>query len=188
MCLSFVSYLYCTVHLVWQIIVGEILEQLHNTSAQTRWVTDGESDVETGVDLALAADVLIYIRDIEPLFRKLSQPLRARDQSSGQPQSAQPFGGLFVFTIEELFDTEKDGDGGVISSRLESSGRYSQSRSYIDHLARQYKFRILAVKSIRLRKSSSTAGEASNNDEGVGGDGGQSTQSGVLYCLERVAL
>ena len=63
-------------------------------------------------DLVIAADVFIYIGDLEAVFREAARALRAR--------------GWFVFSTEECAETEYT---------LLPTGRYAQSQAYIRRLA-----------------------------------------------------
>lgn len=74
-------------------------------------------------DLVLAADVFIYIGDLEPVF---SGVRRVMDQ-----------GGVFCFSAE-LPESSKDFE-------LKSSLRYGQSERYIRELARQHQFEVIKV-------------------------------------------
>ncbi len=65
-------------------------------------------------DLITAADVLIYLGDLAPLFAQVAHHLRPD--------------GLFLFSIERLADDNRD-------SQLTVSGRYAQSDAYIARLA-----------------------------------------------------
>ena len=70
-----------------------------------------------GLDLACAADVLIYVGGLEPLFGAVRGALKA--------------GGLFAFSVESF-----DGEGFL----LRSSGRYAHSARYIEDLAEKHGF------------------------------------------------
>ena len=80
-------------------------------------------------DLVTAADVFIYIGDLDALFHAVA--CRLSDA------------GLFVFTIE---DTQS---GDFV---LRTSGRYAQSEAYIRRLADDCGLRVLSVTSIDLRR------------------------------------
>jgi predicted TPR repeat methyltransferase len=68
---------------------------------------------ETGFDLIVSADTLVYIGDLEPFFAAAAHRL--------SPD------GLLVFTAEHAADLEATG-----SFRLEPSGRYSHSKSGLE--------------------------------------------------------
>jgi predicted TPR repeat methyltransferase len=67
-----------------------------------------------GLDLILAADVLVYVGDLAPLFTQIARVL-ASD-------------GLFAFTAES-----HDGDGYLVGAET----RYAHSKTYIEATARQ---------------------------------------------------
>jgi predicted TPR repeat methyltransferase len=64
-------------------------------------------------DLLLAADVLVYLGDLAPLFAECARILKP--------------GGLFAFTVEHLADGRP--------YALQASRRYAHSRSYVEALA-----------------------------------------------------
>ncbi len=72
-------------------------------------------------DLLLAADVFIYVGDLDPVFAAAAG--RARP------------GALFAFSLEA---------GGHAGYRLAATGRYQHAKRYMDGLAREYGMRILA--------------------------------------------
>ena len=73
-------------------------------------------------DLIVAADVLIYLGDLDAVFAEAARLLRPR--------------GLFAFSIEECAGADW---------RLQESGRYAQSPGYIERLAREQGF-VLSLK------------------------------------------
>lgn len=79
-------------------------------------------------DLAVAADVLIYIGEVRPLLKAL----KARLQPSGQ----------FWFSVE---DTNGD------KLRINQRSRYQHSRRYIDKAALECGFRVRSVEPINIR-------------------------------------
>jgi predicted TPR repeat methyltransferase len=86
------------------------------------------SGSERSYDLALSADVFIYIGDLEPIFAALGERM--------------PSGGLFCFSVERL----EEGD-----FKLLATGRYAQSRAYIERLAAAYGFEVLSKTDFTLR-------------------------------------
>ncbi|MBY0239536.1 MAG: tetratricopeptide repeat protein [Burkholderiaceae bacterium] len=70
---------------------------------------------DRSADLLVAADVLVYLGDLQPLFRAVRQALRA--------------GGVLVFSVEAL-------DGGDYA--LRSSGRYAHAANYLRALAQAH--------------------------------------------------
>ncbi len=83
-------------------------------------------------DLVLAADVLIYQGDLQPLFAAVAGVL-ATD-------------GLFLFSIETA--TEENGHDYL----LRPSGRFAHRPAYVEDLARHYDFEVAAHRGIPLRK------------------------------------
>jgi len=71
-----------------------------------------------GFDAALAADVFIYIGDLEDVFAQVARVLRS--------------GGVFAFSIEENME--------AADYTLRASGRYAQSTAYVRQLAAQAGF------------------------------------------------
>ena len=81
-------------------------------------------------DLLIAADVLIYLGDVMPLFNAI------KDYASK--------GALLLLSTEH---TQAEG------FKLEDSGRYSHGRNYMDSCAKEVGFSLLAFKQVDLRKS-----------------------------------
>lgn len=79
-------------------------------------------------DLAVAADVLIYLGDLDELFGALRRTLRP--------------GGRFAFSIE-VEDT--------LDYRLASTGRYAHSPAYVRRLAAAWRFAVTATRPAGLR-------------------------------------
>lgn len=86
-------------------------------------------------DVLLAADVVIYLGDLEPLFRSAAGALRP--------------GGLFAFTVEANQE-----DGGV---RLLPSRRYAHAAAYLCGLAAAHGFEELSLTTDVLRKQTKQA-------------------------------
>lgn len=99
-----------------ELLCGELVATLNPLSA--------------AYDALLAADVLVYIGDLEPLFRAAAGALRP--------------GGLFAFTVEA--DQE---DAGV---RLLPSRRYAHAAAYLRGLAMAHGFEELSLTTDVLRK------------------------------------
>jgi predicted TPR repeat methyltransferase len=79
-------------------------------------------------DLAVAADVLIYIGDLDEVFGALRRALRPH--------------GRFAFSLE-LED--------ALDYRLNSTGRYAHSRAYVRRLAAAWGFAVTATRPVSLR-------------------------------------
>lgn len=89
-------------------------------------------------DLLVAADVLVYLGDLQPLLRAARKALRA--------------GGVFAFSVEAL-----DGNGDYV---LRSSGRYAHSENYLRALAQAHGFTVdsLAADTLRHDAGNQVAG------------------------------
>ncbi len=98
-----------------ELAVGEVVDFLRQQSEPA--------------DLLLAADVLTYLGDLEPLFQAAFATL--------QP------GALFCFSTER-----GEGDGW----QLRPTGRYGHGRSYIRQLAERTGFEILVCRAAELRR------------------------------------
>lgn len=90
---------------------------------------------DAGADLYLAADVLIYLGDLEPYFSALGT-------------KASP-GARFVFSVEEY-----SGDAGFV---LKPTGRYAHSIAYLRDLADKHGFFIESIEAHVLRREKQTA-------------------------------
>ena len=80
-------------------------------------------------DLIVAADVLVYVGDLAPLFAAVETALTAD--------------GLFAFSVETC-----EGDG----FRLEPTMRFAHSRSYVEATAREAGLRPLLIQSASTRR------------------------------------
>lgn len=87
-------------------------------------------------DLVVAADVLIYLGDLEPLFQAVATCLRP--------------GGGFVFTVEAA-EGAADGEG----ARLLESRRFAHGDGYLRRLAGQSGYDILALERVSVRSDRS---------------------------------
>ena len=79
-----------------------------------------------------AADVLVYLGDLGPVFSRASYCLHER--------------GIFAFSVEAGNDEELPGYG------LRRTGRFTHSRTYIETLGRQHGFRSILIEENILRK------------------------------------
>ncbi|HSB97736.1 MAG TPA: tetratricopeptide repeat protein, partial [Spongiibacteraceae bacterium] len=84
-------------------------------------------------DLVLAADVFVYVGNLEPIFKGIRKVFAA--------------GGLFVFSVEDLPEG---------TYKLLTSGRYAHSATYIRELAANYGFSIVRCGKLELRKERET--------------------------------
>ncbi len=86
-------------------------------------------------DLLAAADVLVYLGDLQPLLRAVRQALRP--------------GGLFVFSVEALEQAgHESGDDYV----LRASGRYAHSAAYLRTLAHAHGLALDSMATHTLRQ------------------------------------
>lgn len=85
----------------------------------------------SGYDLATAADLLIYLGDVEPLFKAVSGRLRP--------------GGLFLLSTERCQPEEG-------ASRLRPTGRYAQSDAYVLETANTVSLECILQEPTILRK------------------------------------
>lgn len=95
--------------------------------AETRVVGPGHPAARA--DLVSAADVLMYLGDLEPAFALADVLLKA--------------GGHYAFSVERL----AEGDG----FQLQPSLRYAHSASYVEDLATRYGLKIIARESLVIR-------------------------------------
>ena len=83
------------------------------------------------VDLALAADVFIYIGDLAPVFEAAAGALRPK--------------GLFAFFVEAAKTEEAE------NYILRSTARYAHTRSYVETLARRFGFEQVSCEEFCIR-------------------------------------
>jgi predicted TPR repeat methyltransferase len=83
-------------------------------------------------DLVVAADVLVYLGDLAPLFARVRRALRA--------------GGLFAFSCEAL------DDAGGSGYAIQPSNRFAHALDYVTRTARAAGFRVVATESATLRR------------------------------------
>ena len=109
--------------------------RLRRTTALRRMVAETRLDP---ADLVLAADVFIYVGELEAVFEALSQRVH--------PQ------GWLAFTIEEA-------DPGF-QVQLHSTLRYSHALEYIENLARRHGWKLVKLHRapLRLHKAQSLMG------------------------------
>ena len=88
----------------------------------------------TTYDLVLAADVLVYIGTLEPLFAAVAARMAG--------------GGLFLFSVEYLAEGH---------FRLGPAGRYAHAEAYIRQLAAGHGFQVLAAERSELRRDQQQA-------------------------------
>lgn len=86
---------------------------------------------EQALDLAIAADVFIYIGDLTGVFEAVAQALKS--------------GGLLAFSVEKARAEEAQ------SYTLRSTGRYAHSQNYITELAQRYFFELVLQQEVDIR-------------------------------------
>ena len=95
----------------------------------------GYEPYSEGLDVILAADVLIYVGALERVFEGAAASLRR----NGGPA-------LFLFSLESLLSAELG-----TKYRLQRSGRFAHSRAYVDSLCEAYGFTILRCEDVTVR-------------------------------------
>ena len=85
---------------------------------------------EERFDLVLAADVFIYVGDLAPVFARLERAMVR---------------GMFCFSVETL-------EGDDADLRLLPSLRYAHSEAYLERLAAQHGFEVVAMKHAPVRE------------------------------------
>ncbi len=98
-----------------ELVVGDVVEYLMG--------------LPQSVDLLLAADVLTYLGDLDPLFKAASESVQVR--------------GLFCFSTERGDDEDW---------QLRVTGRYGHGRKYVQALADRVGFQVLACRGADIRK------------------------------------
>lgn len=83
------------------------------------------------LDVVLAADVFVYVGDLDPVFQAAAEALRPA--------------GIFAFSVES--ETEKADEDYV----LRGSGRYAHTQSYLEKLSQQYGFVSVSVRELCIR-------------------------------------
>lgn len=83
--------------------------------------------------LLVAADVLVYLGDLQPVFRAARRALR--------------LGGAFAFTVEAADLARK-----AVDYELRPSGRYAHSQAYLEALAQAHGFEVRSIVPHVLRK------------------------------------
>jgi predicted TPR repeat methyltransferase len=81
--------------------------------------------LQAACDLLVAADVLVYLGDLAPLFAAAARALRPA--------------GLLAFTVETIPEAEACGDQDGDEVRLLPSRRYAHSAAYVRRLAGEHK-------------------------------------------------
>lgn len=82
----------------------------------------------TELDLVIAAEILVYVGNLDKIFMQLTTVLKA--------------GGMFAFTIEKTWSYPYE---------LQKTARFSHTKKYIQELADKYHFKVLLCQNIVLR-------------------------------------
>ena len=96
-------------------------------------ILDYLANTDLCFDYFIATDVFIYVGDLKELFRLI----KSRNKQNGKL----------------AFSTEKNITEGY---QLETSGRYSHSRSYIEGLCKEFNYSISYYSEVNLRKEKGT--------------------------------
>jgi predicted TPR repeat methyltransferase len=103
-----------------------------------------ESSSHNTFDLVLACDVFVYIGDLHSIFHSVAKALTPRK-------------GIFCFSTEYLAnDDPRLGNNKASSDRgyiLHSCARFAHKQSYVEGLAKEFHFNILALKICPIRKN-----------------------------------
>ena len=89
----------------------------------------GLSQIKIASDLIIAADVFVYLGDLNQVFASVYQKLDKQ--------------GVFVFTVEQGFEADYF---------LQKTGRYAHHKNYIHRLIAMHSFERLDEQCISLRK------------------------------------
>jgi predicted TPR repeat methyltransferase len=108
---------------------------------------DAPADAKDGFELIVAADVLVYIGDLEKLllnFAKLSA-------ESNEERDA-----FLIFSCERIEEEDAPSNGW----KIQSSGRYAHSKSYVVNTAKEAGFRLISYEEIipRMEKGEEVQG------------------------------
>jgi predicted TPR repeat methyltransferase len=91
-----------------------------------------KSNIE--LDLILAADVFIYVGELEPVFAEARRLMKR---------------GMFCFSVE-LAEADASEDGAGV--QLQPSLRYAHSKAYLQRLASKHRFRVVAMQQRVVRE------------------------------------
>jgi predicted TPR repeat methyltransferase len=105
--------------------------QVERFSVEDSASCDGPADEESRFDLVVAADVFVYIGNLEPTFKKVAQWLTP--------------GGVFAFSTESM----ENPNG--LSYKLTETGRFTHAPSYISELSGTHGFEICSTRTVVLR-------------------------------------
>ncbi|KAF0737291.1 hypothetical protein Ae201684P_006252 [Aphanomyces euteiches] len=109
---------------------------------------------DASMDLVLSADVWIYVGALELVFQACRRVMKPDGNlPSSKPSSPATSSSYLAFSIEEFHDTVSP-DEPHLEYQLVHSGRFQHSRRYIERLANDYSFRVVAAESIVVRHES----------------------------------
>lgn len=112
-------------------MIGKAREREIYDELRTESLADTLAAADGNIDLAIAADVFVYIGDLDPVFAAAASALR--------------HGGLFAFSIEI---TESEGFS------VGTTFRFAHSHGYVKNLARKHGFKVLADDAAVIRRES----------------------------------
>ena len=110
------------------VVIAECSEYLQTRAEQGR----------PPADLILAGDVLVYMGNLEPLFRNVKSSLSV---APGTP-------GRFIFSVEKLSDDVGQAKNGFL---LQESARFAHTKQYIEETARSAGLTVLSCSEVPLR-------------------------------------
>jgi predicted TPR repeat methyltransferase len=96
-----------------------------------------EAEATSSYDLVTAADVLIYVGRLDPLFNQVHRLLRPN--------------GLLVFSVDSLDPSTQHSVGADSECKLTQTGRYAHSAAYVRRLAAENEFDVLDLVDARGR-------------------------------------
>lgn len=113
---------------------------IYDQLVQGDLLTTAEALADESINVAIAADVLVYLGKLESLFITLSRKLRP--------------GGSFLFSVEAIENTtalQADYPSAIPEFQLDSSGRYQHSSHYLKRLAADSGFMCIKIDSATVR-------------------------------------
>lgn len=112
-------------------VLPESVVRVEHSSEKAPESIEASPNKESLFDLVVAADVFVYIGDLDPAFERVVQWLTP--------------GGIFTFS------TETHDDQGDVCYKLNDTGRYTHAPSYILKLANTHRLEIFSSRAVVLR-------------------------------------
>jgi predicted TPR repeat methyltransferase len=110
------------------------VEDIVNNGFDNKFMNGNKKLLNQYPILVVAADVFVYVGDLDPVFDSFLELKRNND--------------IFAFTTEALPEDDNNNKG----FKLQANGRYAHKKSYIDKLLREKSFSIVTYESVILRK------------------------------------